>query len=53
MSGYAETAVFAIHVCFAILVCGLVTLDLVVAEAFLTHGNMSPLSAPITTSRVP
>jgi hypothetical protein len=53
MSGYAETAVFAIHVCFAMLVCGLITLDLVAAEAFLTHGNMSPLSAPSTENSGP
>jgi hypothetical protein len=37
-------AILALHFCFAILVLGLIAIDLVAAEAFLTQGRMSPLT---------
>jgi hypothetical protein len=44
MNGHGTKAILALHVCFAILVLGLVAIDLVAAEAFFTQGRMSPLT---------
>ena len=39
----AGTTAFIVNLCFALLVAGLIAIDVVAAEAFLTHGRMSPL----------
>ena len=44
MKGHGAKAILALHLCFAILVLGLVAIDLLAAEAFLTQGRMSPLT---------
>jgi hypothetical protein len=46
MGRHGPKAILALHFCFAILVLGLVAIDLVAAEAFFTQGRMSPLTAP-------
>jgi len=43
----AGTTVFIVNLCFALLVVGLIAIDVVAAEAFLTHGRMSPLTEAI------
>jgi hypothetical protein len=46
MGRHGPKAILVLHVCFAILVLGLIAIDLVAAEAFFTQGRMSPLTAP-------
>jgi hypothetical protein len=44
MKSRGAKAIFAMHLCFAILVLGLVAINLVAAEAFFTQGRMSLVS---------
>lgn len=44
MHRYSRHAVLAAHIAFALLALGLLTADLIAAEAAVTGGRMSPLN---------
>jgi hypothetical protein len=50
MRKHGSRIVFALHVGFALLVVGLITLNLVAAEAIAMHGHPSPLNVTATPS---
>jgi hypothetical protein len=43
LSRYSNEIVFALHICFALLAGGLIAIDMVAAEAFLTQRYAPPL----------
>lgn len=51
MKRHGQHLVFAAHLAFALVVVGLITADLVAAEAAATGGRMSPLNTVVVALR--